>query len=370
MNRLLRGLIRFLALPVLLLGAAAPAGAAPLNPDDFASLGAFPTASGTYSFDTGTLTITGPAITTPLQGTLSASGVAVFDFVSINLSANQVFVYQHFGFATTPPVAFLSRGDITINGTLDVRPPQPPPDSGSPGGPGGYGSDFGPGAGSQGNKGVAAGGGGFGGDGGNGFIETGFVGGALGKGGIHYANLAATLQGGSGGGNYIDPLEGLGGAGGGAIELGANGAITIGGSIRADGSSGGRDIFGSGIGRNSGGGAGGGIFLHGNSVTLLSTALLSATGGGGGSIGLDGDSGGGGGGGEVLIEYGTGGLTGSVNSIIVSGGPGASSPSPQDGDPGLISILNVPEPASLVLFGLGLLGVLGFAHQAARRADT
>ena len=96
------------AVPLLMAGVALlpslsrTAEAAPLNPDDFASLGAFPTASGTFFYNTANLTITGPGITTPLQGVLSASGVAVFDFDSINLNANQ-------DFAAAPLDAFTGR---------------------------------------------------------------------------------------------------------------------------------------------------------------------------------------------------------------------------------------------------------------------
>ena len=105
-----------------------------------------------------------------------------------------------------------------------------------------------------------------------------------------------------------------------------------------------------------GGGAGGGIFLHGDSVALLSSGILSAQGGGAA------DAGGGGGGGRVLIEVGPGGFTGDVGSINVSGGPAAASLPFNElgGAPGVIAITAVPEPASLVLLGIGLLGVLGW----------
>jgi hypothetical protein len=349
-----------MAVLTLLPGRSRTAEAGPLNPDDFPSLGAFPTASGPFTYDTHLLTITGPGIMTPLQGTLSASGVAVFDFDSINLTANQNFNIPIFS-SQIFPVAFLSRGDITINGTLDARPPQP--QIYAPGGPGGYPEGGGPGGGGGGgidtqtfNAVSGGGGGGFGGTGGNGNLVLSqslqppytIITGGGGLGGKIYSNLATTLQGGSGGGSWsYRNSTNHGGGGGGAIELGAKGAITVGGSILANG---GQAQLG------AGGGAGGGIYLHGDSVTLLSTALLSAAGGGGGGfVGSAPAFGGGGGGGEVYIDSGLGGFTDNGGYINVSGGISYS----VYGSYGIIAI-DVPEPPSLMMgttagvIGLGL----------------
>ena len=261
------------------------AGRAPLNLLDFASLGAFPTAAGTFTFDTSNLTLTGPGITTPIQGSLSTTGVAVFDFNAITVASDQVFVSQYsFSGVTTPPLALLSRGDITIDGKIDVRPSQPfTPQLFSPGGPGGFGSDSGPGAGGAGGTTAYAfsfsnpGGGGFdgsGGNGGRGYSVPGmppvyqFVPFGGGQGGSSYGDSAASLQGGNGGGSYsTHGGMGYGGGGGGAIEIGAIGRISVGGSISANGSSGSE---------GGGGGSGGGIFLHGDSVTLSSSGVLSS----------------------------------------------------------------------------------------------
>jgi hypothetical protein len=180
---------------------------------------------------------------------------------------------------------------------------------------------------------------------------------------VSYGNLLQLLQGGSGGATG----GGLGGGGGGGIEIGALGSITIGGTgILANGGAGAAGLIGAANG--SGGGSGGGILIHGNMVTL--TSILSAQGGAGGSGQRTGD-GGGGGGGRVAIVTGPGGFVGDLSSINVAGGPpGMSAPPGQpnafSGGVGQITIIT-PEPTSLVLLSLGLIGVLGYAHQARRR---
>jgi len=360
----------------LLFAGAVPAGAGALDPTAFAPVGPFPTAAGTYTFDTSNLTLNGPS--GALTG-VDYNGIAVFDFTTITVNSGQVFL----GMGTLP-LALLSRSDISVNGTIDVSGSQGVYGFGSPngymsvpGGPGGFGSSAGPGAGANGiysenittgfNYAISPGGGGFGGRGGNGGFRALTPEGPIlipsggGGGGGSYGNLAISLQGGSGGGSLPTVrFSSSGGGGGGAIEVGAVGAITVSGNILANGGNGG--------GGNGGGGSGGGIFLHGDSVAL--SGVLSAQGGGGYVTS------GGGGGGQVLIQTGPGGFSGNVAEINVSGGAGTmvgSYPFGAAGDPGLVTVSGivfsaVPEPASMMLLGIGLLGLLGCARYARLRA--
>jgi hypothetical protein len=363
---------KHLVVPVgfsLLLVAAVPAAAGPLDPTAFAPVGPFPTAAGTYAFHTSTLTLEGPS--GPVLTGVDYNGIAVFDFNAITVGSDQTFL----GMGSLP-LALLSRGDVTVNGTIDVSGFQGLNGEYSvPGGPGGFGSSGGPGAGKDGSATLtgayynAPGGGGFGGRGGNGGSQVasqGFLGFQIipfggGSGGSSYGNLAISLQGGSGGGSIYSRTPATGGGGGGAIEVGAVSGITVRGSILANG--------GSGASYGSGGGSGGGIFLHGDSVALL--GVLSAQGGGGYSSLSFPLGGGGGGGGQVLIQAGPGGFTGNVGGINVSGGSGTTYPYlPFPGEdfsaagaPGVVTINGtvVPEPTSLVLLGVGMLGVLACA---------
>ncbi len=297
---------------VLLLGGAGAAAAAPLNPDDYGSLGTLATAAGAYTINTsGTPTLSGPGVN--LSGVV-VGGVAVFDFDSITIGAGTTI-----SASAALPLALLSRQGVSVGGSIDVGAPLfSPSGAGGPGasnlGIGGAGqvvpTDYYPYGPPQPYTITGGfGGGGFGGQGGAGgdmhffnfgsgsnFVAHGGLGGGT------YGDLSAQLQGGSAGG---------GGAfgGGGAIELGAIGAITITGSIAANGAG---DLFGNPYSdpyAGDGGGSGGGILIHGGAVTL--NGLLSAVGGAGGpspygaqveAIG----AGGGGGGGLIQIETAAG----------------------------------------------------------------
>ena len=197
----------------LWLGAAGRVQADPLNPLDFTSLGAFPTAPGDYTINTGgTPTLTGPGGTT-LTGVVS-HGIAVFDFDVINVTSGQTF----FGTGSFP-LALLSRTNATFAGTIDGS------GSGSLGGPGGGDGGSGPGGGGPGGTILivmppiiaisftsGGGGGGFGGSGGSGGVGGPFDRPPGGLGGAPYGDLARQLQGGSGGGDSYGPGAGGGGA--------------------------------------------------------------------------------------------------------------------------------------------------------------
>ena len=108
------------------------------------------------------------------------------------------------------------------------------------------------------------------------------------------------------------------GSGGGAIEIGASGHVTISASILVGGGTGTNAI---GLGRFGGGGGGGGILTDGESVSI--SGQLGAGGGIGGEAGYA-SAGGGGGGGQVAIFAGADGLdlTGAMDVSGGVGGPG------------------------------------------------
>lgn len=138
-------------------------------------------------------------------------------------------------------------------------------------------------------------------------------------GGLGGANSSAFASGtvtgpatwGSGGANGSGQSEvaPLGGSGGGAVRMNVTGALTVDGRISADGTSGGL---------NSGGGAGGSVWL--TAGTLAGTGTISANGGAGNGTA------GGGGGGRVAILFLTNSLAGSVTAFggvgSVGGGAG------------------------------------------------
>ena len=215
----------------------------PLNPDEFTSLGGSPFASGTYTINTSrnnaAPSLSGPGITTPIAGVFfSPSGgsvardeIAVFTFASLSIPAG--VTVQGAQNANSRPMALLSQSTATVAGTINVS------GAGGESGAGGDGGAAGPGGGGGGRRGrqrgrqrVRRGSGG----------RRAFVGRpAPGDSG---SDGDPQLQGGSGGGGRR--LEGGGGGGGGGgVEIGAVGAISIGGMVLANGGGGGSSSFGS-----------------------------------------------------------------------------------------------------------------------------
>jgi hypothetical protein len=272
----------------------------PLNPNSYGSLGALSPASGSVTFDTDSLTVSGAFSG---MGALQAQGaglpsIAVFTFSSINVPTGVTV-----NIIGSRPIAILSQGDAMI-GTLNVSA------FGTTGRVGG-GSGGAQGLAGQGPGGGQApvfpnsggSGGGFGGIGGSGANQPAAIGGSS------YGDLAAALQGGSGGagGQFAGAA---GGAGGGAIEIGAVGALHV-GSVSANGAASVSQLANP----TAGGGSGGAILLHAAVVTGGSALASGGVGGrASGTLGAGGD----GGGGRVLLR--TGAYT--LNSQIPIAGVG------------------------------------------------
>ncbi len=269
-----------------LLLSAMTAQAAPLDPNAFTSLGSFNPGSN-VSVNTDTLAMSGGATFTGV----TSGNIAVFTFTTVNLSAGITITVTG-----SRAFALLSRGTMSIAGTVDVSA------SGNTRGAGGHNGNassaggFGSGPGAGGGDSQGGGGAGFGNVGGS--SSTGSIAGPA------YGNLAVLLEGGSGGGRgtFFPTTSGAGGGGGGALELGALGSLTLQGSavLRANGGNGANHTTGS-DGDGGGGGSGGGLYLHGAPTDLLSGAQLRANGGNGGN-GRNGVGGGGGAGGRIRVE--------------------------------------------------------------------
>lgn len=323
----------------------APSFAAPLNPNDFASLGSLSLTQtvGDYLFDTGNGT---PVLKAP-DGSVLYSGVvsgdiAVFNFDSVSI-ASQVTVRA----TGALPLGLLSLSSIQLNGNLNANgfnANNGTPGEGGAGGGRGGAAPFGAGEGIGGGigKGGLPGfgdGGGFGGHGGNGFGDVG---------GIAYGDLHLKLEGGSGGGASANLFGSVaGGGGGGAIELGALSSIDFGGGLLTatggDGS-GGTALLG-------GGSSGGGLLLHAPTISFTGNTTVSAD--GGGAFG---------GGGRILFLTDSGGLSGEITHLSVN-------PAPTGGAvAGVIEygkLSAVPVPASAWLMLSALTGYLGLRRKAA-----
>ncbi len=232
MKRGLRDALSALATAAILGGSAS---AGPFDPLAFVSQGTF-AGTGTWDLFEGNHGYSGTPVATLSNGTTTyngviSNGVAVFDFDSMSLAPGSSITAFVYATNSVLPVAFLSRGDVNIGGTINISGGTDNlfPSTGPGGGVGGSVTPIldpaGPGAGGFNTlrNPTGGGGGGFGGNGGAGGASTGGGGNA---GGLAYGNLALALQGGSGGGFggttfNTGPTSGVGGGSGGAIEIGA-----------------------------------------------------------------------------------------------------------------------------------------------------
>jgi len=305
-------------------------GTAFLDPGAFASLGTF-NPSNNVVVDSSSESMFGGVSFLGLRVTNNGNNVLVFAFSKFTLNAYLTITFTNF--TSNVSVALLSQGDMTIDGTINNN--------------GGRVGGFGVG-GSANNGGGGGGGGGFGGSGGAG--EWGEAGG-----GIYNLDLTSEVGCGSAGGdgvlaNAYGEGGGLGGDGGGALQLAANGLLTINGSVQVDGLAG---RFASGLPGldtgSGGGGSGGGLLIQAGDVNITKSAMIFARGGqggpsymfpAGGPRGAQ-PGGGGGGGGRIVVAY----LNSGVNNgtIVATGGDGGgplvsgvSSGNGADGTPGTI----------------------------------
>jgi sugar lactone lactonase YvrE len=254
----------------------------------------------------GANTYSGTLYTHPVNG----QNYILFVFDAFTLGAGHTLGYtgstNAVGLTGTAGVIILSRNDLTVSGTIDFNA------TGTTGGPGAtngvngnanYPSTFGPGG-----PICQDAGGGFGGKGGH----------CSGT----YGGLDFILTGGSGGG----ATSGNGGGGGGGIQLGANGTLTVSGTINANGASG------------VGGGSGGGILLYGQNLTLTS-AILNAR-------GANATNWGGGGGGRILYTAIGGTATGTPTINVSAGSNVGNVSAPAIGTNGAIPTITDITPAS------------------------
>ncbi len=240
------------------------------------------------------------------------SGVGIWTFSKLTVPATTLIVFKS-PFAAS----ILSAGDLTIAGMIDVRGYLDPTAAlatmstvcasavAGPGGTvGGMGTTAATGAGAGGiatDTTTGAGGGGYGDTGGAGGKNGGTNGGTAGA--VVGSAAINPLAGGFGGG----PSGGNGGGGGGALQLAAEGTLTISGGINAGGCGG---LAGDATHGGGGGGSGGAILVEAPTVHLTATAKLAANGGGGG------------GGGDAVAGQGLPGVLGSAQAMGGSAGTG------------------------------------------------
>jgi hypothetical protein len=219
----------------------------------------------------------------------NVSGVGIWTFSKLTVPATTTIVFKN-----PSAASILSAGDLTIAGTIDARGYADPTKALMPGAAstlcGGATSIAGPGgtiggltttapAGEGGTVADATKGGGGGGYGAVGGIGGNHGGGTGGTAGTVAGSAAINpLAGGLGGGSSGS----FGGGGGGAVQLAAEGTLTISGTINAGGCGG---SAGDATHGGAGGGSGGAILVESPTVHVAAAAILAANGGGGGGGG-------------------------------------------------------------------------------------
>lgn len=295
------------------------------DPNAFASLGTLNVSSGTLTIDTDNLTMSGAA---SFNGVLLPQNdgfpAAVFTFSDINLGSG-----ASVSIVGGRPLILLSQGNASIQPNLSVA------NFFAPGGyrgafVGGFGvaessGGNGPGGGPEfGTIGTGAGHGGAGG------------GATLGWGGPTYGDLLKTLVGGSSGGATTNGPTVQSSGGGGAIEIGATGSLSV---AFIDASA---QAFGIPSGTAVGGSAGGGILLHGGSSVTLNGSLVAQ-----GSSGFGNFSATGGGGGRIaVLGQNSYTLGNSLSGFFVAGGSGNFS-----GAQGMAGVITIGAATSIIPFG-------------------
>ncbi|MFH1183181.1 MAG: fibronectin type III domain-containing protein [Candidatus Moraniibacteriota bacterium] len=236
-------------------------------------------------------TIIRDAATTPQPITISSATSWIGDIRSMsdpNTSQSGSFTFSSLtintGITLTASVNIITTGDITVTGNINANGlgysgGKPGSNSLSGAGPGG--GVYGIANGSSGS------GGGYGGHGGAGSDSNG---------GITYGSVAQPTDLGSGSSTCMYNGRNAGAAGGGALKIVAGGALSIGGSITANGSTPSNSCY-----MGNGGGSGGSIWIVAG--TLAGAGTITAN-GGNGVIG-GGYTGGVGGGGRIAIQYTT-----------------------------------------------------------------
>ncbi len=233
---------------------------------------------------TGSVTITNWCGTAPTPIIQPQSGGQ--DVVVLPLQALTVASSTTLRVIGSRPLILAVRGDVAINGTINVRGLGTTPGAGGNacgGGNAGNGSSdsrSSEGAGGGGGAGFAAGGGSGGrGNRSNGSTSGGGAGAS--EGGASLSPLRGGCKGGSGGNG--SGTGGAGGGGGGAIQISSGGNLTVGGSAVISASAGGGGTGSNRRDGGGGGGSGGAVFLEAHVVSVPSGAWVTANGGGGAS---------------------------------------------------------------------------------------